>query len=450
MIILIVIPSLPYGFVGSGILFAGILAFCIARWMNEFIIIDEDDMFYKRGILVTEQIKIPITSISLIEFNRNIIHRIFGLSEIKIESISPKDRKFEIIMILKKEKIKEFEKFMSLVDGVNDGNFELDNKKSYKISAKHLLILSTLRSNIFLGIGIIYSIVHFMNDLDNHLGESLRGYIINNIKYGFNETQKSLSILVYVLILLVVSVSVILGFSVLGIISKYYKFKLDRKQNHLYVNHGLLVRRHYSIKIDNIHAIKVEQNFVNQILNLYTIKASVVGYGNEMQEDEVIFPLCTEAGFRSIIKKMIPEFSFEGEIHRPPKKSFNNFFMSWTSYSVIFAVLVYYYFNGSIIGAFTIPIMILWRYLIKENSSLGVKDNILFFSSGSFLRRITLVRSTSMVECFRVVNLFQRRKNICDYRIRFYNQRKLEWIRIKNMDNYLYEDIKVKMRNTNV
>jgi putative membrane protein len=446
----VAIPSLSYGMIGTLIIFISIFAFCVLRWLNEFIVIDEEDMFYKRGILRTEQIKIPLTSISLIEFNRNIIHIMLGLSRIKIESISPKDRSFSIILVLKKDKVKEFQQVMTSLEESNEGNFEIDSKKSYKISAKHLLILSTLRSNILLGIGMIYSIIHLVNEIDKHIGEDLKGYIIYNVQYGFKTTYNTIGIIVYILILMVVSIAIVLSFSIVGIISKYYKFKLDRKNNHLYINYGLIVRRRYSIKIDNIHAIKVEQNFVNQILNLYTIKASVVGYGNEMREDEVIFPLCTEVDFRNIIKKMVPEFRFEGEISIPPKKSFNNFYISWTSYSVVFAILVYFIFNRNLLGIVAIPIMILWRYLIKENSGVGVKDDILVFSSGSFLRRITFIRNSSMVECCRVVNLFQRRKKICDYRIRFYNQRKFEWIRTKNMDDFLYDNIKNKMKNKRI
>ena len=50
-----------------------------------------------------------------------------------------------------------------------------------------------------------------------------------------------------------------------------------------------------------------------------------------------------------------------------------------------------------------------------------------------------------MIECTKVVNPFQRRKDICDYKIRFYSQRKMDWIKVKNMESYLYKEIKAGM-----
>lgn len=42
--------------------------------------------------------------------------------------------------------------------------------------------------------------------------------------------------------------------------------------------------------MESIHAVKIEQNIINQIFKFYTIKCCVVGYGNSIKEDELIFP----------------------------------------------------------------------------------------------------------------------------------------------------------------
>ncbi|WP_297437797.1 PH domain-containing protein [uncultured Clostridium sp.] len=446
LIILIIIPSIPYGIYGAIGIFIAIGIFVFFRWMNEFIIIENKNLLYKKGIIKTSKIKIPLSSISLIEFNKTIVDRILGLRRIKIESISPKDRKFGITLILKKDEVLEFKNAAINLEYIKDEeNFKIDVKKAYKMSFKHLLILATLRSNIILGVGIIYSIIHLLNEVDKRFGIELKGMLLNNAIYGISSAHEIIGVLIYIVLLFVVVFSIILIFSILGMLSKYYKFRIFRKSNHLYIHHGLTTRRRYSIKVDNIHAIKIEQNFINQLLGLYTLKASVVGYGNEMSEDEVMFPLCTKNDFMKVIEEIVPEFRYIGDIHIPPKKTFNNFYISWTSYSVVFAVAFYLLLDKSFVGFIVVPIMILWRYLIKRNSALGTDKDILYFSSGSFIRRITLIKNSSMIECCRVVNLFQRRKKICDYRIRFYNQKKIDWIRVKNMDDRFYKNIKDKM-----
>ncbi|MGL5576050.1 MAG: PH domain-containing protein, partial [Sarcina sp.] len=251
VIIAIVIPSLSFGFWESLGLFLVILIYCVVMWLNEFILINNEGIFYKRGILEIEEINLPLKSVSLIEFNRNVIHRILGLSKIKIDSISPNDRKFEIIMVLKKNKINEFQDFINKVENkINDTNLEVNDEKSYKISLKHLLILAMLRSNIIIGIGLIWSVVHMIGFLDNKLGNEFKNYLLYNIKYGL-KSYTTMGVIIYILIVTIVSIAIILSFSVLGLILKYYKFKLDRKNNQLYIEHGFMVKKRYSINIEN-------------------------------------------------------------------------------------------------------------------------------------------------------------------------------------------------------
>lgn len=446
VILIVLIPTFIGGFIGAIIVFSGIAIFCFFKWLYEYIIIDEEYLLYRRGIFKSEKVKIPLSSISLVEFNRNIIHVILGLRRVKIETISPKDRRFDVSMVLKKNKIMEFQKVVTYhEDHKKNENYDLDSQISYKVSARHIAILATLRSNIVLGIGIIYSLIHLLISVDERIKIDIKSFVIGIVNKDLFETAGILGLIIYFIIAILFVVTIVMFFSVFGIMSKYYKFKIARKNNYVYIDHGLIVRRNYSIRVENIHAIKIEQNLINQILNLYTIKGSIVGYGNDSNEEEVIFPLCDEIFMKNIIRDIVPEFNFKGEIQTPPKRAFNNFYISWTIWAVLFAIVFLIFTKGDFLGFITIPIMILWRYLIKLNSSLGISDDILYFSSRSFIKRIIIVRPNSMIECSKSVNLFQRRKKICDYSIKYYNQRKIDFIKVKNMEGNLYDAIKSKM-----
>lgn len=446
IILIILIPTILGGFAGAIIVFSLIAAFCFFRWLYEYIIIDEECLFYRRGIFRSEKVKIPLTSISLVEYNRNIIHVILGLRRIKIETISPKDRKFDISMVLKKNKILEFQKVVTYQKKYEeDIGYDIESELSYKVSAKHIVILSTLRSNIILGIGIIYSLVHVLVSVDEGLKVDIKTFILSIINKSLFESGGILGIFIYLVLAVLLVVTIIMFFSIFGIMSKYYKFKISRKHNYVYIEHGLIVRRSYSIRIENIHAIKIEQNLINQILNLYTIKGSIVGYGNDSNEEEVIFPLCDKIFMKNIIRDIIPEFNFKGKIHYPPKKAFNNFYISWISWSIIFAIIFLFLTKGDFLGFLAVPMITVWRYLIKKNSSLGISDENLYFTSRSFIKRIVIVRPSSIIECSKAVNIFQRRKKICDYNIKYYNQKKIDFIKVKNMEGNLYDSIKNKM-----
>lgn len=443
--LLILIPTLSYIFITLPLWFGGIFVFCFLKWLNEFIVMNNNNVLYKKGIFYNQTIKIPLDSISLVESNQNLLYFILGLRQIKIESISPTDRHFEITIILKKKKGSEFQALIEKLENEKiKENKEINGKIRYKISFTHLLILATLRSNIFLGIGIIYSILHVLYDVNKKMGVTIKNLLINNIGFGDLRSHRIIEALFFFFIIMIIVIIIILLFSIVGLVCKYYRFRVYRNNNHIYIKHGLIVRRNYSVKIENIHAIKVEQNFINQILNLYTIKASIVGFGNQISEGEIMFPICNEKECKKIINDLIPEFAFNELMVKSPDRAFNNFYISWISISVIFAVVLYLLF-GTIAGIIAVPIMITWRYLLRKNCALGIGENILVFSCGSFSKKQILIRNSSMIQCTKVVNLFQRRKSICDYRIKFYNQKKLDLIRVKNMDNMYYDDIKSNM-----
>ncbi len=90
--------------------------------------------------------------------------------------------------------------------------------------------------------------------------------------------------------------------------------------------------------MESIHAVKIEQNIINQIFKFYTIKCCVVGYGNSIKEDELIFPLCNEKGYRDILKNLIQSLYLKGSVQARKerfKKIFHNSNTSCAIYSSI-------------------------------------------------------------------------------------------------------------------
>lgn len=105
----------------------------------------------------------------------------------------------------------------------------------------------------------------------------------------------------------------------------------------------------------------MEQNILCQIFNLYTIKCSVVGYGDEVKEDEVIFPMCGEDLLNDILIHIIPEFYFQGNIYRTDKNIMRFFNMPVFIASLI-SVIAFLYSNDLILVSIIIPIVVLNRF----------------------------------------------------------------------------------------
>lgn len=422
----------------------GILAFSILKWTNTSILIDESFLVYKEGAILKEELVVPLKSISLIELERNIIYRIFNLRKIKIDSVYPSTkRSAEIIMVLKKRDLEFLYGNLSyrLRNLIHD-EIEINETLAYNISAIHLILLSMLRNNILLGIGILYSSIHFMSKIYKGLNQELISFFTNVIEENVISRNTILAIFLSALFLFSILILIILIFSVSAILSKYYKFTIYRNNNYLKVEYGLITRRSYSIPMESIHALKIEQNVINQIFKFYTIKCCVVGYGNNIKEDELIFPLCNEKVYKEILHNLVPEFIFKGEVYRPEKKALRRFFTIPIQVVAYSSILIFILTGEVWVFLVGIPIVIFERTLLYRNTKIGFGNDLYYVSYKSLNRRQFFIRRSSMEEIKVTSNLFQIRKNLGNFKLRFYSQKKVDWIKLKNLKLEIYEQLK--------
>lgn len=421
-----------------------ILAFSVVKWFNTSILIEENFLIYREGAILKEKMVIPLRSISLIELERNIIYRIFKLRKIKIDSVYPSSKKnAEIIMVLKKRELESLYGNLSYrMRNLIHYEREINQTLVYNISAIHLILLSMLRNNILLGIGVLYSSIHFMSKIYKGLNQELISFFKNVIEENVISRDTILAIFLSALFLFSILLLVILIFSVLAILSKYYKFTIYRNNNYLKVEYGLITRRSYSIPMESIHAVKIEQNIINQIFKFYTIKCCVVGYGNSIKEDELIFPLCNEKGYRDILKNLIPEFIFEGQVYRPEKKDFRRFFTIPIQVA-LYSSIGFFLLTGEIWPLLiSVPVVIIDRTLLYKNTKIGFGKDLYYVSYKSLNRRQIFIKRSSMEEIRVTSNPLQIRKKLGNFKLRFYSQKKLDWIKLKNLKLEIYDELK--------
>lgn len=421
-----------------------ILAFSVVKWFNTSILIEENFLIYREGAILKEEMVIPLRSISLIELERNIIYRIFKLRKIKIDSVYPSSKKnAEIIMVLKKRELESLYGNLSYrMRNLIHYEREINQTLVYNISAIHLILLSMLRNNILLGIGVLYSSIHFMSKIYKGLNQELISFFKNVIEENLISRDTILAIFLSALFLFSILLLVILIFSVLAILSKYYKFTIYRNNNYLKVEYGLITRRSYSIPMESIHAVKIEQNIINQIFKFYTIKCCVVGYGNSIKEDELIFPLCNEKGYRDILKNLIPEFIFEGQVYRPEKKDFRRFFTIPIQVA-LYSSIGFFLLTGEIWPLLiSVPVVIIDRTLLYKNTKIGFGKDLYYVSYKSLNRRQIFIKRSSMEEIRVTSNPLQIRKKLGNFKLRFYSQKKLDWIKLKNLKLEIYDELK--------
>ncbi|MPQ44182.1 PH domain-containing protein, partial [Clostridium tarantellae] len=405
-------------------------------------ILTKDYLTYNEGAFIKDKIIIPIKNISLIELEKNILYRIFRIRKIKIDSLST-TKNTEIIMILKVNDLKKLYDQLSIriKELIHDESHNIDKLLQYKTSALDLLLLSTLRNNIILGIGLLYSCIHFMNYIYSGINEDLKRVFINIIKENIISKSTILALILSITLFFAIMLLILMMFSIIAILFKYYKFRIYRKNNYLKVEYGFLTRRSYSLAVKNIHAIKIEQNLLTQLLDLRTIKCAVVGYGDSVNEDEVIFPLCNKKIFNEFLIDIIPEFQYEGEVYKPGFSQLTRFYTIPVGTAIFICIIISIIWKDLWIIHLFIPIIILDRTFWYKNTELGFNNNLYYISYKGFNRRRLIIRRKSVEQIEMLSNPLQRRKNVCTYRLKFYSQKRSNIIRVKHLNKFIYDKI---------
>ena len=281
-----------------------------------------------------------------------------------------------------------------------------------------------------------------MSKIYKGVNQELISFFKNVIEENVISRNTILAIFLSALFLFSILLLIILIFSVLAILSKYYKFTIYRNNNYLKVEYGLITRRSYSIPMESIHAVKIEQNIINQIFKFYTIKCCVVGYGNSIKEDELIFPLCNEKGYRDILKNLIPEFIFEGKVYRPEKKDLRRFFTIPIQVALYSSIGFFLLTNEIWLLLISVPVVIIERTLLYKNTKIGFGKDLYYVSYKSLNRRQIFIKRSSMEEIRVTSNPLQIRKKLGNFKLRFYSQKKLDWIKLKNLKLEIYDELK--------
>ncbi len=420
-----------------------LLFFSVLRWINTKIVITKTDLIYREGTIFKNEIIIPIQSISLIELERNWFYKILKLRKFKVDNLSS-SKGNQIYMILKVKDLNYLYNNLSfrIKNIISKDSLNINKYLGYKISAIHLILLSMLRSNIILGIGVLISFINCIGKINKQMQGEIGQILIDFLTKNIDLKGTLLAILLSVLFVFTILLLIILIFSILATLIKYYKFIIFRRKNYLRVEYGLFNRKNYSIPTENIHALKIEQNILCQIFRLYTVKCSVVGYGDTVKEDEVIFPMCGEELLNDILLHIIPEFYFQGKVYRTNKRNILRFFNMPVFCATLISIISFLYSNELIIVSVIIPIVIINRFLTFKNNELGINNSLYYASYKGFGRIKLYIRKSSTEEIWAVSNPLQRRKKLCNIKIKYYSQKRKDVIAVKNLDSSIYNLLK--------
>lgn len=418
----------------------------LLKWRNTKFSIKQGMVNYEIGIISKKKISIPIDKITTIDISENIFESIFNTKRVKIDSGSVNLEKddSEIKMVLKKDLALYIRK---CIRNSTEKNYKYDDevKESFEVSTKDLFISAITRNNLGFGIGLLFAANRFSHKIDDVLEIDLLTKISNHIDMKSVYKQSVLYLLYFVVGITILFLILSIILSIVGTVIKYYGFKVYKSNDCIVVEYGLINKKSYSLPIESIHAIKLKQNFIKQKFKLYRIEVSTVGYGDESGEEAIIFPIANKEKTDIIINTLLPEFNYKGQINEAPKEARIKFMFLPILVTLIICIVTSIIKIEFSFIFIILPIVILSRYLNYKNVSIGFDENLLVSKYGGFSKEITLVKVKSVQSITMSSNYFQRKKDLCTYKIDFYSNVLTDLVVIKHLKNYYFRKLEEKI-----
>jgi putative membrane protein len=393
-------------------------------WQRYTFQVIENELILKQGIVFRKQRSIPRERIQAIDFVEGLLHRVFGLVAVRVQTAGGIGPGFSLIGISRAEADalrQELALRPSQVHEVTDAGFaateetdpetEPDQPAVTAIAAAEpepirqmgfpqLLLAAATSGSIGIALPIVASGVSLLNNmLPNidlfELGTTLFG--------GVSWWSIALFVLIAAWLM-----------SFFGTILAHTGFTIRRSEDNLLIERGLIEKRRATVPLNRIQAIRVIDGVLRQPFGYAMIKVESAGYGDEAGESSVLFPMLPRRDVRAFLEATVPEFAWDPEhLEKPPRRAARRYITRMTLIGLLLSAIVIAIFYPLGLWALAIlPFFALFGYLCYRDAGWAIRNGMMV------LRYRTLARSTAIIPKRRIQssdvtqNLLQRRASL--------------------------------------
>ncbi len=411
------LAALPYFIIAFVLIYALLIIYRIIFYKTSGYQLFDKEIKCKQGVLFRKKSVLEYSKIHAINKKQNIIHKLFKIAVLTIDSGSTNTSHIAEIRIIEKESTvnslletlhqikadgtsKPSEKTVLL--SKNDSLYSFTSKRKMLYSAINMVSTAFFTAALCIFLGFIIGICNYALRLD------LFGNIVKFLLYSF-----------------IILLGAIILFSVFSFVGNiihsfvgYHNFKITKRDNDIEISFGLLERHTNAFSYDRIKAVKISQGLIQRLLGFAAIKLEVIGYVNESGDSNatlgVLVPFCKYSEVMGILQKVLPDYI---PLEKQTKAAAYFPFISWFSL-ILFVITAIFTLtvtvNLKIFGApaFVYGIVVslaiaaaviifgisaLNSYFSFKNSGIAINDSKITAYSGGFTRVITIFMRKNLI-----------------------------------------------------
>ena len=398
----------------------------ILSYFKYYYFIDEDSFNIQKGVLSKTKVNLPFERIQNINFEQKIIHRLFGVVSLQIDSAGSSGSEIKIDALPKHqaEAIRDYileQKREITASAIADGEIPLATQEVIEKTPDKLIlglnIVDLIKVGVsqnhirtaFIIVGIGWGL---MDNVEDIFKVNFMDLIFDNLNF-ISDT-----FLAPLIFLLIVSFFITLGRTVL----RHFNLRFYQSQEGFKVNSGLLTRHEVSLRREKVQIIQWTTNPLRRLFKIFTldIKQAVAGVvANRNQKAEV--PGCYQHQVDTVLDSCFPDLKEDN--FKEHSIDFSYVVRSFLYLGLIpmLAFMSIYFFSWKInfliagIGFPALVLFFLWLYHRKYKVAIG--EEYIKITKGT-IGTSNAVLPYYKVQAIEIVQtIYQRRKGLANVSI---------------------------------
>jgi putative membrane protein len=313
-------------------MFVTVISFgAFVSWQRFSYTIDETQLLMEHGLFTRKKRSIPKKRIQSMNESEDIIHRLFGLVKLQIDTAGAAGPEV-VLRAVAKEEAERIRR--ELVHSINMADVSEEPIPfpcyTFRLSRKRLLCYAATSGTV----GIVLSAV---------LGLYSEIYDYFPLPIRLSDLSSHSPVFYVTSLFLLACIIWIIG--ILIVYQKYYNFQAVRQQEDLVITRGLFEKQKLIIPLQRIQAVRVEENWIRQLLQVAAVRlVSASGQGDDHEELKfVCFPLIRKKELSFILRHFLPEFEIRSSIQRLPRRTCKRYIFRSIFPVICLSLAIFYY-----------------------------------------------------------------------------------------------------------
>ncbi len=381
--------------------------------------IEDDELIIEKGIFNKKKISIDIDRVQTINFEQNIIHKVFDVARLKADTAGSVKEEFNLDAIDKEVGYALRDRVMKYKsDNAQKSNGQQDVLHKLMgtetINGKEKLILEISPTELFLA-GMV----------ENHLKSSsvIFGFFFyiyfNMQEMGLDpndytgeipiETIGFLMIIMFMMAILLASFFI----SMVRMVLKYYDLKLVRSGNGFRYTAGLFTKRMVSALDQKIQKVTWSDNLLKKLIGIFDLKFEQAGSEAINEKKSITIPACKVHHIETVLSDLFPNLNLSDITTDKISKHWLYRQALYRSILLIITLFASYYLSYKILILSLVSLIFLFHAFLKyRKAAYGYDDNYFFIKGGMYGDKHTVFPIHKVQSIKKMQSPYMRRRDL--------------------------------------